>query len=145
MQKIIPLPYDSALKYTIARYYTPSGRCIQAIKYTGGREDVLLSSSTASPAAAASPPQSQPDSDKDTDSIPLVPPSSQLQARPLSELLAAAATPPEAPRKPQSPSSEGEDGVGQAIPDSERHSYFTKYRHRLVRDGGGIEPDFKVC
>lgn len=31
-----------------------------------------------------------------------------------------------------------------AIPDSERHTFFTKFRHRLVRDGGGIEPDFKV-
>jgi carboxyl-terminal processing protease len=26
VQKIIPLPYDTALKYTIAKYYTPSGR-----------------------------------------------------------------------------------------------------------------------
>lgn len=37
VQKIVPLPYDSALKYTIAKYYTPSGRCIQAVKYNGGR------------------------------------------------------------------------------------------------------------
>eukprot|EP01039_Chlorochromonas_danica_P001705 gene1705-1863_t len=37
VQKIVPLPYDSALKYTIARYYTPSGRCIQKIDYNGGR------------------------------------------------------------------------------------------------------------
>lgn len=37
VQKIISLPYKSALKYTIARYYTPSGRCIQAIDYKGGR------------------------------------------------------------------------------------------------------------
>lgn len=27
------LPYDSKLKLTVARYYTPSGRCIQAIDY----------------------------------------------------------------------------------------------------------------
>lgn len=39
VQKIVPLPYDSALKYTVAKYYTPSGRCIQAIKYNGGRLD----------------------------------------------------------------------------------------------------------
>lgn len=39
VQKIVPLPYDSALKYTIAKYYTPSGRCIQAINYKGGRAD----------------------------------------------------------------------------------------------------------
>lgn len=35
VQKIVPLPYDSALKYTVAKYYTPSGRCIQAVKYGG--------------------------------------------------------------------------------------------------------------
>ena len=38
VQKIVPLPYDSALKYTIAKYYTPSGRCIQSINYSGGRQ-----------------------------------------------------------------------------------------------------------
>lgn len=54
VQKVAPLPFDSALKYTVARYYTPSGRCIQgkcllstrpgviltcvAINYKGGRE-----------------------------------------------------------------------------------------------------------
>ena len=35
VQKITPLPYDNALKYTIAKYYTPSGRCIQSVTYTG--------------------------------------------------------------------------------------------------------------
>eukprot|EP01035_Chromulina_nebulosa_P017814 gene17814-23424_t len=39
VQKVAPLPYDSALKYTVARYYTPSGRCIQATTYSGGRDD----------------------------------------------------------------------------------------------------------
>jgi carboxyl-terminal processing protease len=37
VQKIKPLPYDTALKYTIAKYYTPSGRCIQSVNYLGGR------------------------------------------------------------------------------------------------------------
>ena len=27
--QVIALPYDTSLKLTIARYYTPSGRCIQ--------------------------------------------------------------------------------------------------------------------
>ena len=39
VQKIVPLPYESALKYTVAKYYTPSGRCIQAVNYAGGRGD----------------------------------------------------------------------------------------------------------
>jgi len=35
VQKIRPLPYNTALKYTVAKYYTPSGRCIQSVSYNG--------------------------------------------------------------------------------------------------------------
>ncbi len=34
VQTIIPLPYNSTLKITTAKYYTPSGRCIQKIDYS---------------------------------------------------------------------------------------------------------------
>ncbi|OCB75438.1 S41 family peptidase [Flavobacterium crassostreae] len=34
VQKPINLTYDTQLKVTISRYYTPSGRCIQALDYT---------------------------------------------------------------------------------------------------------------
>lgn len=37
VQKVMPLNDNTALKYTVARYYTPSGRCIQSIKYNGGQ------------------------------------------------------------------------------------------------------------
>ena len=33
VQKQIPLTYDTQLKVTISKYYTPSGRCIQALDY----------------------------------------------------------------------------------------------------------------
>jgi len=33
VQHVLPLPYNSKLKITIAKYYIPSGRCIQAIDY----------------------------------------------------------------------------------------------------------------
>ena len=33
VQTILPLPYKSSLKITTAKYYTPSGRCIQRIKF----------------------------------------------------------------------------------------------------------------
>jgi len=33
VQNIVPLPYNNQLKITIAKYYIPSGRCIQAIDY----------------------------------------------------------------------------------------------------------------
>ena len=35
VQRVIPLPYGSQMKMTISKYYTPSGRCIQAIDYSG--------------------------------------------------------------------------------------------------------------
>lgn len=34
VQNVFPLPYQSQLKMTTAKYYTPSGRCIQEIVYT---------------------------------------------------------------------------------------------------------------
>ena len=33
MQVVEPLPGGAALKLTVAKYYTPSGRCIQAVSY----------------------------------------------------------------------------------------------------------------
>ncbi len=34
-----PLPYDAVIKVTTAKYYTPTGRCIQAIDYANRNED----------------------------------------------------------------------------------------------------------
>lgn len=39
VQQTFNLPYNSLVKITVARYYTPSGRCIQALDYTQRRED----------------------------------------------------------------------------------------------------------
>jgi len=39
VQQTLPLTYNSLLKVTIAKYYTPSGRCIQALDYTHRRTD----------------------------------------------------------------------------------------------------------
>jgi len=39
VQRPKPLPYGSQLKVTISRYYTPSGRCIQALDYRNREED----------------------------------------------------------------------------------------------------------
>lgn len=37
------LPYNTALKYTVAKYYTPSGRCIQSTEYRGaGKQDTPM-------------------------------------------------------------------------------------------------------
>ena len=39
VQQTFNLPYNSLVKITIAKYYIPSGRCIQAIDYTHRRDD----------------------------------------------------------------------------------------------------------
>lgn len=36
VQNVEELPFNTALKYTVAKYYTPSGRCIQGIQYKEG-------------------------------------------------------------------------------------------------------------
>ncbi len=41
VQTVIPLPYNASLKLTTARYYTPSGRCIQKLDYLEKTKDVL--------------------------------------------------------------------------------------------------------
>ena len=39
VQTIRPLPYNGQMKITTAKYYTPSGRCVQAIDYSHRNED----------------------------------------------------------------------------------------------------------
>ena len=39
VQSIRPLPYSGQLKVTTSKYYTPSGRCVQAIDYSHRNED----------------------------------------------------------------------------------------------------------
>lgn len=39
VQSIRPLPYGAHLKITTAKYYTPSGRCVQSINYNNRDED----------------------------------------------------------------------------------------------------------
>ena len=36
VQNVETLPFNTALKYTVAKYYTPSGRCIQSTNYQEG-------------------------------------------------------------------------------------------------------------
>ena len=44
VQSIRSLPYGGELKVTTAKYYTPSGRCVQAIDYAQRREDGSVAS-----------------------------------------------------------------------------------------------------
>lgn len=36
VQNVEDLPFNTALKFTVAKYYTPSGRCIQSVNYREG-------------------------------------------------------------------------------------------------------------
>jgi carboxyl-terminal processing protease len=78
VQNVEELPYNTALKFTVAKYYTPSGRCIQGINYKEG--------------------------DKGEN-----------------------------------------DGkfIASKIEEKDRGTFYTRFG-RVVRDGGGIEADFKV-
>jgi len=39
VQNVEDLPFNTALKFTVAKYYTPSGRCIQSVNYSAGEEN----------------------------------------------------------------------------------------------------------
>lgn len=39
VQNVVPLSYNTQMKVTVAKYYIPSGRCIQAIDYAHRNED----------------------------------------------------------------------------------------------------------
>ena len=39
VQSIRPLPYNGQMKVTTSKYYTPSGRCVQAIDYSNRNDD----------------------------------------------------------------------------------------------------------
>jgi carboxyl-terminal processing protease len=43
VQRTVPMAYRSQMKITIAKYYTPSGRCIQAINYASRNADGSVS------------------------------------------------------------------------------------------------------
>ncbi len=44
VQSIIPLPYKATLKLTTAKYFTPSGRCIQKSEYSAKSKGVIMTS-----------------------------------------------------------------------------------------------------
>lgn len=39
IQSVLPTPYDGKVKITTGKYYTPSGRCVQALDYSHRNED----------------------------------------------------------------------------------------------------------
>jgi carboxyl-terminal processing protease len=104
VQNVEPLPYNTALKYTVGKYYTPSGRCIQSVNYKEG---------SALTAALPEAESGRPFLDPSGTLVPALPPANGA-ARYLST----------------------------KVPESERKTFRTLHG-RIVRDGGGIEPDME--
>jgi carboxyl-terminal processing protease len=105
VQNVEPLPYNTALKYTVGKYYTPSGRCIQSVNYKEGS------------ALTAALPESD-DTRRFHD--------------PSGNLLPALPTPANGPAH----------FLSTKVAESERKTFRTLHG-RIVRDGGGIEPDLE--
>ena len=102
VQKLRSLPLNTALKYTVAKYYTPSGRCIQSVNYQGIKSSG--SDSNNNNGGETSTPEG----------------GGSLQY-------------------------EDEEGkvLGSAVKEADRKEFRTA-AGRIVRDGGGIEPDVIV-
>ncbi|MFW6019253.1 MAG: S41 family peptidase [Bacteroidales bacterium] len=45
VQNIVPLSYNTRMKVTVAKYYIPSGRCIQSVDYSNNRQPNPISDS----------------------------------------------------------------------------------------------------
>ncbi|KAL7519086.1 hypothetical protein ACHAWX_003884 [Stephanocyclus meneghinianus] len=66
VQNVQDLPYQTALKYTVAKYYTPSGRCIQSTIYEeGGRGVNVLDASSEEENESSKPYKAKKVADKD--------------------------------------------------------------------------------
>ena len=152
VQIVEPLPGGGALKLTVAKYYTPSGRCIQAVSYAGSRLE----------AKAATP--SGPDAQTGLQALPADPtgPGGAADAGEESESAVTATPILEAPGS-QGGGSKGADGAAgdSTLPGAARRlnpsepsrpfaavkdesTKFVTAHGREVKAGGGIAPDVDV-
>jgi C-terminal peptidase prc len=137
VQKIVPLPYESALKYTIAKYYTPSGRCIQSIQYRGGRDDTSLIENAQSIASVSEGFVDNKDEENDNDDnnegriIEANDQDKKMTEQDFANTQIRKGT-----------YQDLMDGAS-SIKDQDRKVFLTT-NGRMVKDGGGIEPDIIV-
>ncbi|GAB0493281.1 hypothetical protein MMPV_004559 [Pyropia vietnamensis] len=160
VQNVQTLPYDTALKYTVGKYYTPSGRCIQSTNYSTASVTPALPAppppptpiTPAPPSVPSAPvPLLPPDDDAEPDSpitdaspatdAPDIPAPALSPEAPSSPGTGPDGRPPALPRRPVGPP--GTAYKSRAITESERREFRTA-SGRLVRDGGGIEADVSV-
>ncbi|CEM03607.1 unnamed protein product [Vitrella brassicaformis CCMP3155] len=121
VQNVEALPFDTALKYTVAKYYTPSGRCIQSVKYSEGGVN-MADASTTTP-------------NEDTQGTPTAPQENNN---------GPSTTDPQSRRNGRRKADDSDlRYLSDEISESERKVFKTR-GGRYVRDGGGIEADVKV-
>lgn len=158
----MPAPPAAAFhpQYTVGKYYTPSGRCIQATNYSTASVTPALPTPPPPPLPVTPAPPSVPSAP-----VPLLPPGDDAEpGSPITDASPALGAPdvappgvaPDAPAAPGigrppavparpggAPPAPGAAYKSRAITESERRDFRTA-SGRLVRDGGGIEADVPV-
>ena len=160
VQVVEPLPGGAALKLTVAKYYTPSGRCIQAVSYRDKGDAKKVASTAPKPVMVDKSGLLKPTAPAPTPASSPAPASSSPSSAP-----SPAPAPAPAPAAAPAPAREGgafpaddeekrreqeaeEEAAMQGgrrrqsrrVPVAERKTFYTT-AGRAVQDGGGIVPD----
>jgi len=138
VQVVEPLPGGRSLKLTVAKYFTPSGRCIQAVSYAKPRKAntmAAVSPSKQTPGGTSMPlpqqPQQMPPTDgKPTSAAPTMPSSTAIADT------AAAGDESRASVTGRETFTERSMRAGEI---------FTTKNGREVKTGGGIAPDVQAA
>lgn len=134
VQVVEPLPGGGSLKLTVAKYYTPSGRCIQAVSYGGGR--VTEARANLGSPSASSPLSTTPESIPDGAAAPASAPDKP------------AGSPSNGRRQPTVPGAvrridPSEPSLPTASAEGTKESFLTAHGRKVI-SGGGIAPDVIV-
>jgi hypothetical protein len=172
VQNIEALPYNTALKFTVAKYYTPSGRCIQATEYddggaarkkgdgigneekNGNKDAAAMQRQPQAPAvekkrkpqeSSSDPDREDKTFDQNTDNKEGDTSSSSRERKKSKKQIDSKNS---KNKKNKNMQGGGGDGTGRfsarVVDASERKEFLTRNSGRVVRDGGGIEVDLKV-
>ena len=152
VQVVEPLPGGGSLKLTVAKYYTPSGRCIQAVSYGGGRLEAKAKTGKAAASAVDAGAADVGSPATDGDVTPVTPP--PPPAKPSSGGAQKSAPGKSAPGGAKKSGDGAPAGAmmridpldpskPQASAEEEKVEYVTA-NGRAVKAGGGIAPDMVV-
>ena len=143
VQVVSPMPGGGALKLTVAKYYTPSGRCIQAVDYAGGRLEAKGPKPTKVGEAAGG------DAAAGELDAPATPPAGGGSVAPEQQQQPAGAKKEEAPERKKNAAGAvlridpSEPSMPSASVADANTQFVTKHG-RAVTAGGGIAPDVPI-